>query len=112
VIALGNNALNLQPKIIDAAISAGVRHFYLSEFGADLLAGDNWNQRYYKYKALTRKHLEEKGKYVEGLGWTYILVGRMTEWATTSSFGCDNKNRKAEDFGTENGRQSLMATNE
>jgi hypothetical protein len=41
VIVLGNHALNLQPQIIDAAISAGVRHFYPSEFGADLLVGDN-----------------------------------------------------------------------
>jgi hypothetical protein len=33
MIALGNHALNLQPQIIDAAISAGVRHFYLQSLG-------------------------------------------------------------------------------
>jgi hypothetical protein len=112
VIVLGNHALNLQPQIIDTAISAGVRHFYPSEFGADLLAGDNWNQRYYKYKALTREHLEKRSQAVEGLGWTYVLIGRLTEWSTISSFGFDNKNHKAEIFGTENGRQSLLATEE
>jgi hypothetical protein len=112
IIALGNHALKLQPQIIDAAISAGVRHFYPSEFGADLLVGDNWQQRYYRDKVLTRNHLAKRAADVEGLGWTYVLVGRLTEWSTISAFGIDNKNRAAKIFGTEEGRQSLLATDE
>jgi hypothetical protein len=40
VMALGNHVLDQQPTIIDSAIAAGVRHFYPSEFGADLLVGE------------------------------------------------------------------------
>jgi NmrA-like family len=39
IMALGNHALHQQPTIIDSAIVAGMRHFYPSEFGADLLVG-------------------------------------------------------------------------
>jgi hypothetical protein len=112
MMPLGNHGLHLQPKIIDTAISAGVRHFYPSEFGADLLVGDNWNQRYYLYKATTREHLEKRAKDTPGLGWTYIEIGRFTEWAIISHFGVDNANFKAKIFGTENGRQSLLSVAE
>ncbi|KAK5059844.1 hypothetical protein LTR84_009727 [Exophiala bonariae] len=108
MIFSGNYGLQEQPQIIDSAIAAGVRHFYPSEYGADLLAGDNWNQRYYRYKALTRNHLEMKGKEYADLGWTYFLVGRLTEWAVISHFGIDNKHSTARIYGTESGRQSLI----
>jgi hypothetical protein len=51
---LGNHALKLQPAIFDMAIQASVRHFYPSEYGADLLVGRDWTQRYYRNKVLTR----------------------------------------------------------
>ncbi|OCL14880.1 NAD(P)-binding protein [Glonium stellatum] len=79
IMPLGNHGLYLQPQIIDTAIAAGVRHFYPSEFGADLLVGDNWHQRYYKYKTITREHLTARSKDTEGLGWTFVEIGRFTE---------------------------------
>ncbi|KAJ9605002.1 hypothetical protein H2200_010391 [Cladophialophora chaetospira] len=110
LIFLGNHGLYLQPTIIDAAIQAGVRHFYPSEYGADITVGQNWTQRYYKYKVQTRQHLEARARDVPDLGWTYYLLGRLTEWSVLSHFGFDNKNAKAEIYGTASGRQSLISS--
>jgi hypothetical protein len=112
VICLGNHALHEQPEIIDSAIKAGVRHFYPSEYGADLLVGENWSQRYYRYKVLTREHLEKRSQEVPDLGWTYFVLGRFTEWAVISHFGIDNKNSKARIYGTSAGRQSLLSVSD
>jgi hypothetical protein len=110
IMALGNHVLDQQPTIIDSAIAAGVRHFYPSEFGADLLVGQNWTQRYYRYKVLTRQHLEKRAKDTLDLGWTYLTIGRLTEWAVLRHFGVDNKNHSARIYGTSEGRQSLIST--
>jgi hypothetical protein len=106
---LGNHGLHLQPAIIDAAIAAGVRHFYPSEYGADITVGANKTQRYYKYKVMTRDHLEKKTEDAPDLGWTLHVLGRLTEWAPLSHFGIDNANARAKIYGTENGRQSLIS---
>lgn len=76
---LGNHGLHLQPSLVDSAIAAGVRHIYPSEYGADVLVGQNWTQRYYFEKVRTRLHLEERGKELPELGWTCVLLGRLTE---------------------------------
>lgn len=111
VMLLGNHALKYQPMIIDSAITAGVRHFYPSEFGADLTVGDNWKQRYYRDKVLTREHLAKRGE--EGdtpdLGWTFIQIGRFAEWSVIPHFGVNNVTHRAEIFGSPSGRQSLLA---
>lgn len=105
---LGNHGLRLQPLLIDSAIAAGVRHIYPSEFGADILVGQNWTQRYYVEKVRTRLHLEERGKDLPELGWTYVLFGRLTEWAVLSHFGFNNRAASAQIYGTPDGQQSLI----
>jgi hypothetical protein len=105
---LGNYGLHLQPSLIDSAIAAGVRHIYPSEYGADILVGQNWTQRYYVEKVRTRLHLEERGKDLPDLGWTYVLFGRLTEWAVLSHFGFDNRAARAQIYGTLDGKQSLI----
>jgi hypothetical protein len=107
---LGNHALSQQPTIIHSAIAAGVRHFYPSEFGADLLVGQNWAQRYYRDKVLTQQHLEKCAQDTPDLGWTYLMIGRLTEWAILRHFGIDNMNHRARIYGTSEGRQSLPST--
>jgi hypothetical protein len=111
ILLLGNHALKYQPMIIDSAISAGVRHFYPSEFGADLSVGDNWNQRYYRDKVLTREHLEKRGADDDtpDLGWTYIQIGRFAEWSCIPHFGVNNITHRGEIYGSPSGRQSLLA---
>lgn len=105
LMPLGNFGNYLQPQIIDTAIAAGVRHFYPSEFGADITVGANWTQRYYRDKVLTREYLMKRAGEVEGLGWTYITIGRFTEWATIAYFGIDNAKHEAAIYGNwEGGR--------
>jgi hypothetical protein len=106
---LGNLALHLQPTIFRAAIRDGVHHFYPSEYGAHLLVGDNWTQRYYRYKVLTRQFLEERAETLPELGWTYFTVGRLTEWCVLGHFGVDNKAATAFIYGNGAGRQSLLS---
>jgi hypothetical protein len=108
VMPLGNHGMYLQPQIIDTAIEAGVRHFYPSEWGADLSIGDNLKQRYYKDKAVTRSHLAKRARDVKGLGWTLVQVGRFTEYSVHKALGIDNPNHEAGVYGNEEGRQSLM----
>jgi hypothetical protein len=109
LVFLGNHGLHLQPMIIDAAITAGVRHFYPSEYGADITVGANKTQRYYRYKVITREHLEKRARDTPDLGWTLHVLGRLTEWAPLSHFGFDNANARATIYGTETGRQSLIS---
>lgn len=110
LMPLGNHAIKYQPTIIDSAIAAGVRHFYASEWGADLSVGSNWTQWYYRDKVLTREHLEKRGRDTDtpDLGWTYIQIGRLTEWSIRKHFGIDNANHTASIYGTPEGRQSLL----
>ncbi|KAL6807873.1 hypothetical protein GGI42DRAFT_366494 [Trichoderma sp. SZMC 28013] len=112
LMPLGNHAIKFQPTIIDSAITAGVRHFYTSEWGADLSVGSNWTQRYYRDKVITREHLEKRGRDTDtpDLGWTYIQLGRLTEWSIIKHFGIDNTNHVANIYGTPEGRQSLLPT--
>ena len=95
--------------MISTALAAGVRHFYPSEFGADMLAGHNATQRYYRAKLQTRSHLEQKSKEYPDLGWTIIINGRITEYAVTRHFGIDIATATARVYGTPEGRQSLLA---
>ncbi|KAH8123538.1 hypothetical protein ACSS6W_000940 [Trichoderma asperelloides] len=112
LMPLGNHAIKYQPTIIDTGIKAGVRHFYPSEWGADLTAGSNWTQRYYRDKVLTREHLEKRGRDEDtpDLGWTYIQLGRLAEWSIIKHFGINNANHTADIYGTPEGRQSLLST--
>jgi hypothetical protein len=116
MMPLGNFGNFLQPQIIDTAIKAGVRHFYPSEFGADITVGDNWNQRYYQDKVLTREHLQKRDaelrQHGDGIGWSLVCIGRFTEWSIFPRFGWDHINHTAEVYGHENGRQSVIALNE
>jgi len=116
MMPLGNSGNFLQPQIIDTAIKAGIRHFYPSEFGGDITVGDNWNQRYYRDKVLTREYLQkcnsELRQHGDGIGWSLVCIGRFMEWSITPYFGWDHINHTAEIYGDENGRQSLIALDE
>jgi hypothetical protein len=78
-----------------------VTHFYPSEFGADLTVGDNCNERYYRDKVLTRKHLQKRAAENSKFGYTYFLDGRFTEWAPTPHFGIDLKTHCARIVGSQ-----------
>ncbi|KUJ10377.1 NAD(P)-binding protein [Mollisia scopiformis] len=112
IACLGNHALKTQPAIIDTALAAGVTHFYPSEFGADLTVGDNWNERYYRDKVLTRNHLKTVAAETPRFGYTYFINGRFTEWAPIPHFGINLKTHTAHIVGRPEMEQSLLATND
>ena len=106
---LGNHALKLQPAIFDLALQAGVRHLYPSEYGADLLVGRNWTQRYYRDKVLTREYLEARSLDTPDMGCTLLMNGRLAEWSISKHFGIDNATASANIYGSKDGRQSLVS---
>jgi hypothetical protein len=70
-----------QPGMIDAAAAGGARHFYPSEYGADLSIPALANVRYFRDKHLARQYLLETAKAVPGCRYTLLLSGSFTEWA-------------------------------
>lgn len=109
---LGNHGIKKQPSLISTALSAGVKHWYPSEFGADLTVGDNWKERYYCDKVLTREYLKKTAGEHPEFGYTLFLNGRLTEWAPSPHFGIELKTHTADIVGTPEMEQSLLATAE
>ncbi|RFU25232.1 hypothetical protein B7463_g11094, partial [Scytalidium lignicola] len=108
---LGNHAMALQPAIIDAAVSAGVTHFYPSEFGADIGQGPYLTNRYFRDKHLTRHHLEKTAEEYKnkGFGYTLIITGGFAEFAAHPAFGIYTDEAKFEFFGSETKREPFTA---
>lgn len=112
IMSLGNHAMHRQPLVINTAIKAGVKHFYPSEFGADLTVPGNWEERYYRDKVITRELLQKKAKEVPGLGYTLFVDGRLTEWAPLPHFRIYTTQRKALITGKAEMKQSLLGVRE
>jgi hypothetical protein len=112
VMPLGSHAIKRQPLVIDTAIAAGVRHFYPSEFGADLTVPGNWEERYYRDKVITREHLQKRAEDTLGLRYTYFINSRFTEWAPIPHFGIFPKTHTARIVGEPHMEQSLLAVPE
>ncbi|PVH73649.1 NAD(P)-binding protein [Cadophora sp. DSE1049] len=96
---LGNFPMKLQPQIIDAAIAAGVTHFYPSEFGSDLSQPIALKQRYFRDKQTTRRHLEKVAKEHDTFGYTFVMNGGFAEFAAHPAFGFVKEERKLEFWG-------------
>jgi hypothetical protein len=68
--------VSIQPRLIDAAIEAGVKRFIPSEFGADTLNEKSRLLPVYPGKVTTFDHLIEKCR--EGkVEWTAIIGDRF-----------------------------------
>lgn len=94
----------LQPQIIDEAISAGVTHFYPSEFGGDIGREPFLTERYFRDKHLTRSHLaqrsEEPEKEGKELKYTLVMCGVfLAAWVMYEGFGMDNVGEKFTFYG-------------
>jgi hypothetical protein len=100
VISLAGNAnMKDQPSMIDAAAAGGARHFYPSEYGADLSIPELANVRYFRDKHLTRQHLVKTVSKVPGFRYTLLLTGSFTEWAISDFFGVDIEKHTVETYG-------------
>ncbi|KAJ7323281.1 hypothetical protein DFH08DRAFT_887843 [Mycena albidolilacea] len=110
VISLAGNAtFKLQPGIIDAAIAGGVRHFYPSEFGADLSYGKNGKKRYFRDKIATREHLRDRAREVPGFAYTLLMTGGFTEFTAHEFGGVDLEKHTITTYGTPDAQITVTA---
>ncbi|RAO70207.1 uncharacterized protein BHQ10_006219 [Talaromyces amestolkiae] len=95
VISLAGNSIMIdQPQMIDAAIEAGVTHFYPSEFGVDIGQPVFLQERYFRDKLTTREHLRKRAREVPGFVFTEIIIGAFAETFVLSDvFGLDRQGR-------------------
>ncbi|RFU27386.1 hypothetical protein B7463_g8952, partial [Scytalidium lignicola] len=90
VISLaGNSIMRLQPAMIEAAVIAGVTHFYPSEFGSDVGIEALREFRYFRDKRVTRDHLVATAKKNSDFKYTLLITGPFTEWAVDALYGVD-----------------------
>lgn len=97
--------MKLQPDIIDVAISAGVTHFYPSEFGGDIGRKPFLTERYFRDKHLTRNHLARRAEELKREGkefiYTLFMCGIFVEvWVMYEGFGMDAKNKTFTFYGS------------
>ena len=72
---VGKPLLRLQPAMIEMAITAGVQHFYPSEFGFDLSQPGLYTYRYFRSKQDTRDHLAAKARENPDFRYTLFMNG-------------------------------------
>ncbi|KAJ7248090.1 hypothetical protein C8J57DRAFT_1140013 [Mycena rebaudengoi] len=113
VLSLAGNAkMRLQPAMIEAAISGGVRHFYPSEFGTDITQDGVWQFRYFRDKVATRDHLAAMAKEVPGFHYTLLLCGAFSEWVAGEFSGVDLEKHTVEAYGYPDAENSVTALND
>ncbi|KAL7920307.1 NAD(P)-binding protein [Trichoderma austrokoningii] len=99
ISVIGNSIMRLQPAMIEAAITAGVRHFYPSEFGSDIAQEHLRTFRYFRDKRVTRDHLTAKAKEHPDFYYTLMMTGIFTEWTADPFYNVDVKAHIATPYG-------------
>jgi hypothetical protein len=99
ISVVGNALLRLQPAMIEAAITAGVTHFYPSEWNSDISQKEIYAMRYFRDKQVTRSHLAAKAKEFPGFKYTIFITAIFTEWSVLEFYGFDHEKQKVEAYG-------------
>ena len=89
----------LQPGMVEAAITAGVKHFYASEWNSDIAQPEIQNMRYFRDKQAVRAYLRAKTAQTPGFQYTLMVTGIFTEWALDAFYGFDHENLTATLYG-------------
>lgn len=89
----------LQPAMIESAISAGVGHFYASEWNSDIAQKEIQNMRYFRDKQTTRAYLRAKAAENPGFQYTLMVTGIFSEWSLDEFYGFDHKAFTARIYG-------------
>ena len=79
ISALGKPALDLQPRLIDAAVAAGVQRIIPSEFGGNLGNPKTRQLPTYRPKVLVEEQLERHRKR-SGISYTLIYTNCLLDW--------------------------------
>ncbi len=70
----------LQPAMVEAAVAAGVQHFYASDWNSDISQKDIYDMRYFRDKQAVRAYLRQKAATTPGFQYTLMITGIFTEW--------------------------------
>ncbi|PVI05828.1 NAD(P)-binding protein [Periconia macrospinosa] len=110
VASLASSALDIQPKIIDAAIAAGVKRFIPSEFGSNTLSPElNEVIPIFGPKVNTVNYLKSKE---DSISWTAYITGAFFDWGLKVGFvGVDGKTKTANLIDGGNGKSSVTTLN-
>jgi hypothetical protein len=85
ISVVGNPILRLQSSMIEVAISAGVTHFYPSEWNSNISQREIYSMRYFRDKQVTRSHLAAVARLHPEFRYTLLITGIFTKWAVGGS---------------------------
>jgi len=86
VSTLGGASIPAQKLMVDAAISAGVKRFIPSEFGADTTNPKSRALPVYGGKTAIQDYLAEKAKENSNFTYTLVLNGGFFDWGCKNGF--------------------------
>ena len=89
----------LQPAMVEAAVAAGVKHWYASEWNSDIAQREIQNMRYFRDKQAVRAYLRAKAAQTPGFQYTLMITGIFTEWAVDAFYGFDHEQMTARLYG-------------
>ena len=85
--------------MIEAAVNAGVKHFYASEWNSDIAQPEIQSMRYFRDKQAVRSYLRAKAAQTPGFQYTLMITGIFTEWALDAFYGFDHEQFTARIYG-------------
>jgi len=85
--------------MVEAAVAAGVKHWYASEWNSDIAQREIQGMRYFRDKQAVRAHLRAKAAETPGFQYTLMVTGIFTEWALDEFYGFDHKAHTARLYG-------------
>jgi hypothetical protein len=85
--------------MIEAALLAGVTHFYPSEWNSDISQPALYSMRYFRDKQVTRSHLAATSKSHPEFKYTLFITGIFTEWAVGEFYGFDHEKHRVVVYG-------------
>ncbi|KIW91421.1 uncharacterized protein Z519_08317 [Cladophialophora bantiana CBS 173.52] len=91
ISAVGNPLMVLQPAMVEVAVSAGVKHWYASEWNSDISQRQIQDLRYFRDKQAVRAYLRGKAAHAPGFQYTLMVTGIFTEWALDEFYGFDHQ---------------------
>lgn len=101
--------MRLQTAMIDAAIKAGVTHFYASEWNSDISQPEIAEMRYFRDKQMVRAHLAERAKEHPDFKYTLFITAIFTEWSVLEFYGFDHENATAAIYGRPDARVGVTS---
>jgi hypothetical protein len=109
ISAVGNPLMILQPAMVEAAVAAGVKHFYASEWNSDIAQAEIQSMRYFRDKQAVRAYLRAKATQIPGFQFTLMVTGIFTEWALDAFYGFDHDKLTAQIYGKPGSRVGVTS---